>query len=62
MASVAGIEYPALVRTMCELGLERKREGISVEDGWALAQKLSGVASATEPALPSFDLFAVGDH
>jgi D-alanine-D-alanine ligase len=72
MASLAGIEYSALVRTMCELGLERNRERISVEDGWALAQRLSGVAGTTERSAPSFDLFAaeaseeaehvVGDH
>jgi D-alanine-D-alanine ligase len=72
MAGVAGIEYAALVRTMCELGLERNREGISVEDGWALAQRLSGVVGTSERSAPSFDLFAseaneetehaVGDH
>jgi len=72
MASIAGIEYSALVRTMCELGLERNREKLSVEDGWALAQRLSGVAGTTERSAPSFDLFTaeasqetehvVGDH
>lgn len=70
MAAVAGIEYPALIRTLCELGLERNREEISVEEGWALAQRLSGVAGTSEPSAPTFDLFeareetgrAVGDH
>jgi D-alanine-D-alanine ligase len=72
MASVAGIEYPALVRGMCELGLERKRDDRSVEEGWALAQRLSGVAAAPANTVPLFDLFdasadvetehVVGDH
>jgi hypothetical protein len=62
MAAVAGIEYPALVRTLCELGLERNRDGVSVEDGWALAQRLSGVTPSTEHVAPALDLFAVGDH
>jgi D-alanine-D-alanine ligase len=72
MASVAGIEYPALVRTMCELGLERGREEISIEDGWAMAQRLSGVTEASTRSASAFDLFggeaspetgqAVGDH
>jgi hypothetical protein len=60
MAGVAGIEYPALVRTLCELGLDRNREKISVDEGWTLAQRLSGV-SADEPDLaPSLDLFSAG--
>jgi D-alanine-D-alanine ligase len=76
MAGVAGIEYPALVRSMCELGLDRNRERVSVEDGWALAQRLSGVASREAQVARAFDLFnadldegsasaqhhAVGDH
>jgi D-alanine-D-alanine ligase len=62
MAGVAGIEYPALVRTLCELGLERDRDSISVEDGWTLAQRLSGVTATAEHAAPALDLFAVGDH
>jgi len=61
MASVAGIEYPALVRTLCELALERQRQTISVEEGWALAQRLSGVSTATgTDGTPSLDLFAAG--
>jgi D-alanine-D-alanine ligase len=72
MAAVAGIEYPALVRTMCQLGLDRSRDGISVEDGWAMAQRLSGIVPVSTEIGPSFDLFgaevpqeteqAVGDH
>jgi D-alanine-D-alanine ligase len=61
MAGVAGIEYPALVRTMCELGLDRNREGVSVEDGWALAQRLSGITAVEEGAgVSALDLFAAG--
>jgi D-alanine-D-alanine ligase len=71
MASVAGIEYSALVRTMCQLGLERSRELVSVDDNWALAQRLSGVVPSDAHTAPVFDLFAglrdgteqaVGDH
>jgi D-alanine-D-alanine ligase len=72
MAAFAGIEYSALVRSMCQIALERNRDGLSVEDGWALAQRLSGVAGASERSAPAFDLFeaeareetehAVGDH
>ena len=72
MAAIAGIEYPALVRTLCELGLQRDRERISVEEGWVMAQRLSGVAAGNSRSASSFDLFgvevpegteqAVGDH
>ena len=73
MASVAGIQYAALVRTVCELALDRQRETVSIEEGWALAQRLSGVSAATgADTTPSLDLFAaetraqaehaVGDH
>jgi D-alanine-D-alanine ligase len=62
MASVAGIEYPALVRSMCEFGLDRQRDELSVEEGWALAQRLSGVGAATGTSSSSFDLFAAGTH
>lgn len=58
MASVAGIEYAALVRTVCELALDRQRETISVEEGWALAQRLSGIPdTAGAPDAPVLDLF-----
>lgn len=53
MARVAGIEYPALIRNICELGLARARE-VAPPDEWLLAQRLSGVES--EGAEP--DLFA----
>ena len=56
MARVAGIEYGALVRRVCELGLQRSRGGETTADRWALAQRLSGVA--TSDAEP--DLFVAG--
>ncbi len=55
MGRVAGIEYGALVRRVCELGLQRKREEEGTADRWAMAQRLSGV-TATE--LVELDLFA----
>jgi D-alanine-D-alanine ligase len=56
MAGVAGIDYGALVRQVCELGLQRSREQSSTAERWALAQRLSGVApESTEP-----DLFPAG--
>ena len=55
MARVVGIEYPALIRNICELGLARRRETVSMED-WLVAQKLSGV----EMPAQELDLFAVG--
>jgi D-alanine-D-alanine ligase len=55
MARVAGIEYGALIRQICELGLARRPERATTEE-WALAQKLSGV----EIRVPSeLELFAV---
>ena len=63
MAAVVGIEYPALVRAMCELGLEGTRDETSVEEGWALAQRLSGIAAAaTHRSSPAFDLFDASTH
>lgn len=57
MARVAGIDYGALVRRVCELGLQRARHGGSTEDLWVLAQRLSGVvATGTE-----LDLFPAGE-
>jgi len=57
MARVAGIDYGALVRQICELGLQRAREGITTTERWELAQRLSGVAPAShEP-----DLFPAGE-
>jgi len=55
MARVAGIEYGALVRQACELGLLRSRDGVTTAERWALAQRLSGVTAAVPMGL---DLFA----
>lgn len=52
MAQVAGMEYPALIRSICELGLQRSRQSIQQED-WALVNKLSGLEA--EPR--ELDLF-----
>jgi D-alanine-D-alanine ligase len=62
MASVVGIEYPALVRTMCELGLEQTRDEVSIEAGWALAQRLSGISGADGSSSTAFDLFDASTH
>jgi D-alanine-D-alanine ligase len=56
MARVAGIEYPALIRGICELALARSRDTTTTPAEWALAQRLSGVVALE----PEFDLFAVG--
>jgi hypothetical protein len=55
MARVAGIEYGSLVRRICELGLQRSRDEVSVAEHWAMAQRLSGVATLAPAVL---DLFA----
>ena len=57
MARVAGIDYGALVRQVCELGLRRAGSGETVAERWALAQRLSGVSAV--PAGP--DLFTSGE-
>jgi D-alanine-D-alanine ligase len=58
MARVEGLDYGALVRTICERGLHRERP--STLDQWALAQRLSGVAVQGES--PVLELFAVGQR
>ena len=57
MAGVAGMEYSALIRDICELGLRRKVERAEPA-GWALAQRLSGVI-VDEERYP-LELFAGG--
>jgi D-alanine-D-alanine ligase len=57
MARVAGIEYPALIRDICELALAKSRE-VPPSDEWRLAQKLSGV----ETPRAELDLFAVAEE
>ena len=59
MARVAGIDYATLVRTICELGIARRREQQLQPDGWALAQQLSGMPI---PASPELQLFAGGER
>ncbi|HEX5438468.1 MAG TPA: hypothetical protein VFW98_15050 [Gemmatimonadaceae bacterium] len=54
MASAAGMDYAALVRAVCELGLERHRE--PDEDRWALAQRLSGIVLGQDAT--AIELFA----
>jgi D-alanine-D-alanine ligase len=56
MARVAGIDYGALVRRICELGLQCARETVATDEEWAIAQRLSGVPT-NEPAA-ELDLFA----
>ena len=60
MARVAGVEYGALMRQICELGIKRGREWTMQPDGWAMAQKLSGMpVPAPVPAVaPELALFA----
>jgi D-alanine-D-alanine ligase len=55
MARVAGIEYGALVRQVCELALQRAREGSTTAEQWSQAQRLSGVVA---PMPAGLDLFA----
>lgn len=54
MARTAGIEYPSLIRNICELALARAKEVVVPVDDWDRAQDLSGV----ETARPELDLFA----
>jgi len=56
MARVAGIEYGSLVRRICELGLQRSRDGVTTAERWQMAQRLSGVT----PTASELDLFAAG--
>jgi hypothetical protein len=55
-ARVAGIEYGAMVRRICELGLERSRGVTTTADRWVLAQRLSGMTTNDS----ELDLFAAG--
>jgi D-alanine-D-alanine ligase len=58
MARTAGIDYAALVRSICELALARKRETLTPAQ-WALAQALSGMGVS---AAPELELFAGGQR
>jgi D-alanine-D-alanine ligase len=57
MAGVAGMDYGALVRAVCERALECSRE--PQDERWALAQRLSGIVGQDATAL---ELFAVGQQ
>ena len=59
MAGVAGVDYATLVRTICELGIAKRREQQLQPDTWALAQQLSGMPV---PAAPELQLFAGGER
>jgi D-alanine-D-alanine ligase len=58
MALAAGLDYGALIRSVCELALSRQL--VPATDRWGLAQRLSGVVSGSQPAV--LDLFAVGQR
>ena len=60
MARVAGLDYPSLVHAICEHALGRAHDVPSTAERWTLAQQLSGVAAAADPA--ALDLFAVGQR
>src|SRR5205823_9722697 len=57
MARVAGIEYGALIRQICELALRRSRDVDTTAARWALAQSLSGIELSTG----ELDLFSIGE-
>jgi D-alanine-D-alanine ligase len=57
MARVAGIDYGALIRRVCELGLERARGTAMTAERWALAKNLSGVAITDD----ELQLFPAGE-
>ena len=57
MARVSGLDYGALIRSICELALARREEPVG--DQWALTQRLSGISGGAAAAL---DLFALGDR
>jgi hypothetical protein len=56
MARTAGMDYAELVSTVCELALAR--HALPASEGWAMAQRLSGVAAAAEAT--ALELFSSG--
>jgi D-alanine-D-alanine ligase len=58
MARVAGLDYGALIRAICEQALARDdaRDG----ERWAVAQRLSGITPAADAT--ALDLFAVNQR
>ncbi|MGH7721162.1 MAG: D-alanine--D-alanine ligase family protein [Gemmatimonadaceae bacterium] len=59
MARVAGLDYGALVRTICEHALAR-REAPSTAERWVMASLLSGMPPTVSS--DALDLFAVGQQ
>ena len=64
MARAAGIDYSTLVRTICELGIARRKEQMSQPDTWALSQVLSGMPAPQKAAQasPELQLFSGGNR
>jgi D-alanine-D-alanine ligase len=62
MARVAGIDYPAMCRRICELAINRKRQVEMTPAMWAQSQELSGMAvPGRDPApAPELALFSGG--
>ncbi len=58
MARVAGMDYGALVRTVCQLAVSRER--VTPDEAWYAARALSGVPADTHSA--ALDLFVVGER
>jgi D-alanine-D-alanine ligase len=56
MALVAGLDYGALVRGICERALGEE-VAVPIEARWTMAQRLSGVAAEADPV--ALDLFTV---
>jgi D-alanine-D-alanine ligase-like ATP-grasp enzyme len=56
MARAAGMDYAGLVSTVCELALAR--QALPASEGWAMAQRLSGVPGAAEAT--ALELFSSG--
>jgi D-alanine-D-alanine ligase len=56
MARAAGMDYTTLVTTVCELALAR--HALPADEGWTMAQRLSGVAPVAEAT--ALELFSAG--
>jgi hypothetical protein len=59
MAAAAGLDYGALIRSVCEDAVSRYQPGVDVR--WALAQRLSGVMPDVSDAA-ALQLVAVGER
>jgi D-alanine-D-alanine ligase len=58
MANAAGVDFAALILTVCDEALDR--HDTSVDERWALARQLSGIADDGDPA--ALQLLAVGER